>query len=101
MDAYGLMCSPLKVNRSKVSGHATKVQLHAFLTSALERSEWSTSTSNRFASRKETRQSANKRLNGHQRRAARLEKKNHLILWDSKPGPYTSLPSHYTDYATS
>jgi hypothetical protein len=69
----------------------TEVQLHSFLTSALDGGEWSTSRSGRFTPGKETRYLLNRRLGGSQRRSGRFWRKLGLC-WDLNPGPH-SLPS--------
>jgi hypothetical protein len=65
-------------------GHTRKVevQLHTFLTSALDTGQWLTSRPDRFAPGKEPQYPLNWRLNGPQNQSGRFEeKKNYLPLW--------------------
>jgi len=77
------------------------VELHAFLTSALDGDEWSASCSNYFTSRE--------RAAGLDRRVGEPQwlsgcgdegKGNPCPCWESKLHLSSPQPSHYTDWAT-
>jgi hypothetical protein len=77
-----------------------EVQVHSFLTSAVDGSEWLISRPVRFIIRKKGRQQLNRKLVVPQNQSGRC-RMTPCPYRESKPAPSSSLPCRYTDYITS
>jgi len=99
-DSHDLETWRYKYNCNVSPNHAMKVyrgeevQLHSFLTSALDGGEWLTSSAQLFYPRERT------PVSNEQETEWALQSDWAFCSYrDSNPGPSGQYPSHYTDYA--
>jgi hypothetical protein len=84
----------------KKERRGAEVQLHSFLTSVLDRSEWPTSRPGRFTAWKKPRYPLNGRLSGSQSGSGWLWRRKDLLpLLHFEPRTVQPVVSRYTDSA--